>query len=359
MSSSNRPPESVIRRYTSHLDTPEVSPLGQGSINDTFLLQTPHRTLVLQRINEKVFPTPEVLIHNLQQLNAHLSSIKDTEGQRWEDPVLLAAEDGALAVVDDNGSLWRALSHISNSLGFEQAQSLLQAEQTAWALGHFHRRVAGINTRNMRPPLPGFHSLSGYLEHYSLALAKHPPKAIPEVQFCLDIIEKRQEQALVLEHAHEEGKITQSIIHGDPKIANVLFDRNSQLAVSLIDLDTVGPGLRQHDIGDCLRSVCNTHGEDGKPGMVSFNLEYCTAALKGYFKAAGQLPHGARDHIVAGLQAICFELGLRFFTDFLQGGIYFKCNSLEVTLQKAGVQFALLEDVFAKEKTIYTILNTI
>lgn len=348
-----RPPERIIRRFCSHPDTAEVTILGQGNINDTFLIRTEKQTLVLQRINDQVFPDPQILINNLQHLSRHLQSQANTSAGRWEAAMLIPARDGSPAVRDNKGGLWRALSYIHDSIGFANAETLLQAEQTGWALGHFHKRVAGLDLKKMQMPLPGFHSLPGYLRRYKQVITKHVKNASPDVQRCMEIIDREQERALTLEHALATGKIQQNIIHGDPKIANVLFDRKSRLAISLIDLDTVGPGLLQYDIGDCLRSVCNSGGETSNPDQVSFDLKRCEVTLKGYFQEADQLLGSVeREFIYDGIQTITFELGLRFFTDYLQGGVYFKCKTPEETLQKALVQFALLQDIIAKEEII-------
>jgi hypothetical protein len=41
-----------------------------------------------------------------------------------------------------------------------------------------------------------------------------------------------------------------------------MIDNNTGRAVSIIDLDTVKPGLVHYDIGDLLRSGCNPLGEE-------------------------------------------------------------------------------------------------
>jgi len=60
--------------------------------------------------------------------------------------------------------------------------------------------------------------------------------------------------------------------------------------VSLIDLDTVQPGLVHYDIGDCLRSCCNTAGEaPADLAEVRFDLELAGAILHGYLTGAARL----------------------------------------------------------------------
>ena len=347
------PPREVLQCYFLTPDAVQLSILGQGNINDTFLVSTAKKSMVLQRINQRVFPAPQLLINNLQHLSQHLLSRTEMTSQRWEDAVLVPALDGALSVLDKNNDLWRALSHIKNSTSVSRVTTPFQAEQTGWALGHFHRRLTGLDITKLQPPLPGFHHLSSYLKHYDQQSPSKLAHDSAEIRCCINTIREERSRALSLENALGKGKIRPTIIHGDPKIANVLFDQKSGRAISIIDLDTVGPGLLQHDIGDCLRSVCNTAGEDSDPTEVLFDLDICRSTLKGYLQeAAPFLTAIDREYIYDGLKAITFELGLRFFTDYLEGGTYFKCKSPEETLQKALVQFSLLQDISAQEQTI-------
>ena len=347
------PPRKVLQCYFLTPDDVQVSILGQGNINDTFLVASAKKSMVLQRINQRVFPEPQLLINNPQHLSQHLLSRAETAEQRWEDAVLVPTLDGALSVLDKNNDLWRALSHIGNSISVSRVTTPFQAEQTGWALGHFHKRLTGLDTENLQPPLPGFHHLSSYLNDYDQLHPPVPNHNSAKIRFCMQTIEKERSGALSLEKALNRGEIRQTTIHGDPKIANVLFDQQSGRAVSIIDLDTVGPGLLQHDIGDCLRSVCNTAGEESDPTEVCFDLGICQSTLKGYFQEASELLTPIdRESIFNGVKAITFELGLRFFSDYLQGGIYFKCSTPEETLEKALIQFSLLQDITAKETSI-------
>ncbi len=347
------PPREILDRYCSSPSTVQVTVLGQGNINDTFLVDTGAEPIVLQRINDQVFPSPQILIDNLQHLSHHLASQADRCMQRWEEATLVPALDGSPSILDSNGSMWRALSHIRDSVTVSHVETPLQAEQTGWALGHFHKRLLGLDVKQMQTPLPGFHQLAGYLHKYDQLATKSQSTPSADIRFCLQAIRKERENALSLEKRVAREDIQQRIIHGDPKVANVLFDRRSGLAVSLIDLDTVGPGLVQHDLGDCLRSVCNRAGEESDPAQATFDLDLCRIILQGYFQEAGKLLTAIdRKLIYEGVKAITFELGLRFFIDYLEGGIYFKCKDPEETLHKGLVQFSLLQDIIRQEKTI-------
>lgn len=333
----------------------QISTLGEGVINDTFLAKSPEKCLVLQKINSQVFPDPELLIRNLQVVSKHLQAQVKQRKQRWEDVLLIPTVDGNGFVRDEETNLWRALSYIDNSVSVTKVQTTLQATQTGWALGRFHTKLATLPVQNLANPLPGFHVLSSYLENYDQL--NKPVSSSKKVQFCTAITDKYRVAALSLERAANSGKIDKAIIHGDPKIGNILFDRKTGRAVSIIDLDTIGPGYFQHDIGDCLRSICNRSGEENSDDSVTFDMELCRATLEGYFQEAKRLFTATDlEFIYDGILAITFELGLRFFTDYLQGNIYFKCNDPEANLQKALIQFTLFLNVSKNESQIRSLI---
>ncbi len=352
------PQDNVLRHFFGNSSKVSLSALGEGNINDTFLARSPQKSLVLQRINHSVFPDPQILIRNLHHLTIHFKSLPHLTGQRWEDAILIPTLDGSTSVRDNQGAVWRALSYIDDSICFSHVKTTLQAEQTGWALGHFHKRLIGLAVENMEVPLPGFHNLEGYLTQYEQIIDEPRVNEPLNVKHCLEIITEYRDEALILARTHAGRSENPGIIHGDPKIGNVLFSKKSGLAISLIDLDTVGPGLLHHDIGDCLRSVCNKGGETGRSDTVTFDLDLCRHALSGYFKAGGTL-RTERDKklIYNSITAITYELGLRFFIDYLQGGTYFKSNTLEETLEKSLVQFSLFFDIVRKKEAINEIIR--
>jgi thiamine kinase-like enzyme len=347
------PPQEVIRSYCQDSTSVEISPLGDGNINDTFLVHTKERSIVLQRINDTVFQDPNILINNLLHLSHHFSSLPDITKQHWQDVTLIPALNGSPSIHDQGDALWRALSYIENSICFSHAETTFQAEQTGWALGNFHKRLTGLDVKKIQVPLPEFHNLGNYLKQYDGLNIDTNANNSSIISSCHKVIADNRKDALYLERTCSSNNQQEKIIHADPKIANVLFDKKNGLAISLIDLDTVGPGLLQHDIGDCLRSVCNCGGEEGTLDTIAFDLKLCEAALCGYFKAAKTfLTPSDKELIYDGIKAITYELGLRFFMDYLRGGVYFKCKTPEEILKKALVQFTLLQDIIEKENSI-------
>jgi len=320
-----------------------ITPLGNGLINDTFLVKSGSQTFVLQRINTKVFPNPEQIMTNLVSLSQHISQ-KNSVDVRLQLPQILSTVTDASLYQDEQGGAWRALSFIPDSESLETVRTLDDVRQTGQALGHFHRLLSDLEPATLHDTLPGFHITPGYLQQYRQALTHTLVKQDP---YCAEFIDRFQHRADDLEAAKEQGLLSLRVIHGDPKLNNFLFDINSLQVISLIDLDTVKPGLVHYDLGDCVRSCCHNSytGE--------FDLERCRALLTGYLsEAAAFFTDHDYQYLCPAIRLIPFELGLRFYTDYLQGNRYFKVTEPEQNLRRAGEQFHLCESILAQEQAI-------
>lgn len=233
-----------------------------------------------------------------------------------------------------------------------------QAYELGRALGFFHLLMSDMDNQDLHDPLPGFHVLSNYLGKFDLARKKNVSVG-SELDYCNGVIDRYRGKADLLKRAKEEGVLSEQPVHGDPKIDNFIFN-DAGYCVGLIDMDTVGSGLIHSDLGDCLRSACNRSGESANRFQdIRFDMEICSAILKGYFQRADNLfSTRQRCYIYDALLLITFELGLRFFTDHLLGNIYFKTEAPGDNLQRAVNQFTLLGEIEKYEQEIRKIAET-
>lgn len=271
----------------------------------------------------------------------------------------LESEDSKDYWIDPEGRFWRAMSIIEGAESFERVIGLHHATEVGFAIGFFHSLVSDLAPSSLQDTLEGFHVTVLYLRRYQAVLAGGSLPASSDISWCMDFIERRKDLVHVLEDAKADGRIPLRIMHGDPKVDNVMIDTGTKLAVSIVDLDTVKPGLVQYDIGDALRSCCNPAGEDAANlGEVRFEPELCRALLGGYF-AAGKdfLSSSERQLVYDSVRLMAFELGLRFFTDFLEGDIYFSVEDGAQNLRRALVQFRLTESIESQAAVLQTIIR--
>jgi Ser/Thr protein kinase RdoA (MazF antagonist) len=353
----------------------DIHEYGSGNVNDTFLVTvgSAHPTLapgssseerfILQRLNTHVFRRPELVMGNLVAFTEHVQERLEREplssGRRWDVPRVLLTRDGRDHFIDPEGSFWRALSFIQDAQTFDIIKDIGHAREVGYALGLFHKLLSDLPADRLADTLPGFHITPLYLKHYDVVLTGNGWRQSPKTAYCLRCVEERRALASVLEDARAEGKLSLRPIHGDPKVNNVMLEALTGQAVGMIDLDTVKPGLVHYDIGDCLRSGGNPLGEETEDWQqVRFDPDLGRALLTGYLSQARDF---LSDHDFAylydAIRLITFELGLRFFTDYLEGNVYFKAAHRDHNLRRALVQFKLTESIEAQAEVIQKIIR--
>ncbi len=350
-----------------------LQPFGNGNINDTFLAvyrNTFSETqVILQRVNNRVFPKPEVIMSNMHNLTRHCHEKLERDAERgrddrvWQMPRIVKAKDGRDFVTDDEGNVWRVITRIMSAHAFDVAQGPEHAMECGAVLGHFHYLVDDLPQTEIENPLPGFHITSGYLRAYDETLCSDRAQALlkssMEAKRLATFIEERRGLAKSLEEAQARGELKTRMFHGDPKVNNIMIDDVTGKGTAMIDLDTVSPGLIHMDFGDALRSICNPAGEEeANLTKVVFDEDLCAAFCKGYMREAGAfLTDADRAYLYDSIRLLPFELGLRFFQDYLNGNVYFKTKTPEQNLNRARVQFRLCESVEARERSIRASLN--
>jgi Ser/Thr protein kinase RdoA (MazF antagonist) len=338
-----------------------VAPLGNGNVNDTYRVDTASGDrFVLQRLNTQVFPQPQLVMRNLQVLSDHTQQ-QLMAGQRWEVPQVILNRHTGEPWLEKGDQFWRLISFVNNAITVDAITTAEQARQVGRGLGLFHSMISDLPAEQLADTLPGFHITPGYLAAYDQTLQSTSIQLCDRSQWCCAFVEQRRTLAPLLEEAKAAGRLLLRPIHGDPKVNNVMLCANTGIAVSLVDLDTVKPGLVHYDIGDCLRSACNRHGEEAGDGEgVCFDLELCQAVLQGYLGAArASLSAIDLDHIFDAARLISFELGLRFFSDHLAGDAYFRTSRPGHNLDRAQVQFRLTESIEAQEAEIRAIVDAL
>ena len=342
----------------------EIREYGSGNVNDTFLVSMEScetNSFILQRINTRVFRRPELVMRNMRVFTEHVARHLEAHpvtGRRWETVRILAAKDSPDHWIDPRNCFWRAISFIDAAQSFDRIKDINHAREIGYALGLFHKLVSDLPPEHLSDTLEGFHITPLYLRPYDAVIDSGSSKSAG-VAACSRFVESHRSIAGVLEEARQSGRLPVRTIHGDPKVNNVMIDKQTGQAVSVIDLDTVKPGLIHYDIGDCLRSCCNKLGEETLAHQeVRFDLDLCRAILDGYFEVARDfLTEDDYFYIYDAIRLIAFELGLRFFTDYLEGDVYFKVKYREHNLARALVQFQLTGSVEAQEEAIRAIIR--
>ncbi len=343
-----------------------VVPTGSGNINDTYLAvfrtTFSEERFVLQRLNRRVFTSPENVMHNMRVVTEHVHVRLEAESadsdRIWQLPRIIPTKGGEDFIIDADGEFWRAISLIASAKAYDTVQGPEHAQEAGMVLGQFQRLVSDIPVGSLTDTLPGFHETPGYLAAYDRSMgdptAEKRSRLSAEARYAAQFIAERRAWASVLENARSRGDLVLRPVHGDPKVANIMIDEETGKGTSIIDLDTVKPGLIHYDFGDCMRSCCNLAGEEClELSDIVFDTDLCDAIVRGYMvHAKAFLTESDLRYLFDSIRLTAFELGLRFFADFVAGDRYFKTRYEGQNLNRALVQFRLCESIESRERAI-------
>jgi len=306
MNDSNTQTSGVLAAYG--LAGARVEPLGNGLINETWLVESPAaERYVLQRVNDMF---PAAVNADIDALTRHLAA-SGVQTCR-----LVPAQDSALCVPFD-GQIWRLLTYI-DGVSHDSLPTVGHARSAGALLARFHRSVDTL-THAFATERPGIHDTSRHLEFLRETLARradHPEYA--KIAALGNEILGAADSLPVLPPTPDR------IVHGDPKINNILFARDSDEALCLIDLDTITRMPLPLELGDAMRSWCNPASEDDQYG--EFSTALFESAIGGYADVArGWITGAESSAIVAATHSILIELGARFCADALNES-YFGWN---------------------------------
>jgi Ser/Thr protein kinase RdoA (MazF antagonist) len=332
---------------------------GSGLINDTYLCEFDdngsRRGYILQRINTSVFKRPDEVMHNVETVTTHIVERLRTEGlvdPLAMTPVLIKTRGRRSFYDDDSGGCWRAFHFIENGVVFDTVQNRRHAHEIGRGVGRFHSLVSDLSPDQLHDTLPGFHYTPNYLSDYDTALKADVKKRAAGIAGERAFIYQRRSLAPVLTDLIASSDLPLRVVHNDPKVSNIMIHRETGMALCMLDLDTVKPGIVHFDFGDCVRSAANPAGENAADlGTITFDRELFEAVAEGYFSEAGVfLTHNELAMLPVSVLVITFELGIRFLSDYLRGDIYFKIDHPEHNLHRARVQFKLLEGLEASQE---------
>jgi Ser/Thr protein kinase RdoA (MazF antagonist) len=304
-------------------------------INATFIVRPrgAAEPLVLQRLHPVFGATVHV---DIEAVTKHLAA------RGMITPRLIHTRDGALwfedVATDGARRVWRALSYV-DGLTIHKSDDAVRLESAAALLGRFHSTLGDLQHEFVHHR--ALHDTPRHLANLEAALRSARGQQDAE---ALALGERVLEQARSVRV--DFGALPLRVIHGDPKLSNVMFERERpESACCMIDLDTVSRGSLASELGDALRSWCNPAGEDSQQARVepaSF-----AAVVRGYARTCStDVSRAELLSIVDGLMTISVELASRFAADAINDS-YFGWDASryasrrEHNLVRAGGQLAL------------------
>lgn len=339
--------EKIANQFRLEGTVDRVEPLGEGFINDTFIIFTKESKApdyLLQRKNKRIFTNVPAMMENIVKVSNHIKAkVKARNGNPVREAMtVIPALDGKFHFQDDEEEYWATCIFINDTITYQAAKTPELAYQGGKGIGLFQSMVADLN-EPLTDILPGFHNIRYRFSQWDTVLAKDPVGRKAKLTEEISWIESRRDEMLNFWKLVETGEIPTRITHNDTKINNILFDKNGEV-LCVIDLDTVLNSTCLNDFGDAMRSYTNTGQEDDENlHAVSCDLSIFEGFTKGYLSEAIRfLNQKELEYLAFSAKYITYEQVLRFLMDYIDGDNYYKIKNPEHNYQRTLAQYKLL-----------------
>lgn len=267
-----------------------------GLVHQTFELKTDEGRFILQNVHP-VLATKAVGADFLA-VTHHLAE------QGFPSPEAVLSKDGEILVAHE-GNKWRMQTKLSGKT-VHVLEDRLMAREAGEIYARFHHVMDGMKYTFKAKKL--LHETRKIYNKF-LGEIRRPKytSLLSDVEEEITFIKEEMPKFFLPED------LPLRVIHGDPKISNVLFDRNGK-AKAIIDLDTCNRRPLLVELGDAFRSWCGNAEDDTKN---KFCLRMFQSAWGGYREGIGDLmTDRERAHLAQSIGTITLELACRFLTDY-------------------------------------------
>lgn len=311
-----RIPQTVLRQYEIGRVL-RVEPVTDGLVHKTYELKTATGSYILQRLH------PVLASAAIGQ--DFLAVTRYLEQQGFPTPRAVLSRKKKVLVADGK-DIWRMQTQLPGKT-IHVLKDLKMARACGEIYAKFHRVMDGFPYRFKSTKI--LHETEKVYKAFEKALARGSRRLQPalneEVKNEIDFIRRNLPKYFLL------STLPMRVIHGDPKISNILFDSKGQ-ANAIIDLDTCNRRPLLVELGDAFRSWCGG-GEDNPQN--TFSLPIFRAAWSGYKKGAGDMMTKRElQYIPKAIGTITLELAARFLADYFDDN-YFGWDSSRYPSRRA------------------------
>lgn len=346
----------VLSRFSIAGEYSHFEVLESGHINETykvyFIRDGELKDYILQRVNTYVFKDPVAVMGNIASVTEYIRAKIKATGISAKRFVLhyQKANDGKYYTILPNGEFWRCCRFIDDSVSFTETDNLKVAEESGRAFGKFQNYLSDYPVKDLHIAIPHFHNTVDRYRIFKEAIANDYAGRKASVQALIDGYMQLEEMATRLYKLQCAGELPLRVTHNDTKTSNVLFDAETYEHLSVIDLDTVMPGLVACDFGDAIRIVGSTCGEDEADlSKINVDMEKYEAFTKGFVQTVKDtlLPKEV-ETLALGAFAMTVECGIRFLSDYLDGDKYFRVHYEQQNLDRARCHLVLANKMLEK-----------
>ncbi len=326
-----------------------------GHINSTyrvrFFRDNEEKDYILQWVNTYVFQDPVAVMDNISSVTEFIrAKIKKVQASAKRNVLHYSTtEDGKYYTYMPDGGFWRCYRFIDDSVCFEYTDDMQVVEESGVAFGEFQLYLADYPVEKLNIVIPHFHNTVRRYQAFRDAMEEDAMGRKAGVKKDIEGYLALEELATKPYKLQKQGILPLRVTHNDTKTSNILFDKSTLKHLSVIDLDTVMPGLVAFDFGDAIRVAASTSGEDEKDlNKVALDMKRYEAFTRGFVRTLKDaLTEDEKRTLALGAVAMTTECGMRFLTDYINGDKYFRIGYPTHNLVRARCQLKLAQDMVA------------
>ncbi len=308
----------IVKQFFPNEEVIAFSVNDKGLINQTFVVSIGKintKQFILQSINTAIFPLYEKGLENTILVKNELQK----QGFSFSFPTPI---DDKYICVDE--VVWRMFPYVKDSICYEKVKDKAQAFEAAKCLGEFYYSLKDFDAKQLYVTLPKFHNAAFRFAELNKAIQTAAPSRLNTAKQLIAAINKEQDVLHKFDELNAE--LPKRAVHFDAKISNFLFDKKTNKAKAIIDLDTLMPGTVLSDIGDMIRTYSNILGEEYQAiTLVKADTEIIEHIIAGFLATCGNtLSAAEKDSLVFSGKALSLIQCIRFLTDYLNNDSYFK-----------------------------------
>jgi len=350
-----------------------IQKCNSGHINRTYAVtyktnNNENKKYILQYVNTNVFPNLPELMTNIKKVTNYMIKKAEEKGEstdRLTIDMIDTIDDNPHAIYNKN---WRMEEFIDNTKTYLTTENLQILAEAGRATGKFQKYLDGFPAGELYEIIPKFHYTPNRVNQLKEALSSKDnlEKRKERFELAKDIIEyvtdeKRLNKTNIITDKLASKEIPLRVTHNDTKLSNILFDKDTDKAVCLIDLDTVMPGALAYDFGEGLRTGITTAKEDEADlSKVKIDINRFESYTKGFLSELKEtITKEELETLPLGLWMMTYENGIRFLADYLNGDTYFSVdeNIENHNLIRAKAQLELLRQMEEKEEEMKGVIK--
>lgn len=341
----------IFAKFSTRVDFQQAEVLGGGLIHQSLVVKASgSRRFVLQKINTQVFPQPQAVMSNIQQVTGHLKKKQETTLE------FLPLDEDSQEFLhrEESGDTWRLCRFLENTKPAGRLKETGDAHLAGRAFGRFQAQLADLPAEQLQITLPGFHDTPARWAALLQACHEDPAGRASQVTLEMEAFLKRDD----LGRGLTVLDLPQRVVHNDAKLNNVLLDQGTDQPACVVDLDTVMPGSILHDFGDMMRTMsCRADEEETDLEQVEADPELVEALADGFLSEAGTGMEKVEIlHLLPAGLVIIFEQAVRFLTDYLLGDPYYRTERPDHNLDRCRNQLKLLDSMYRQLPELAAVL---